>query len=495
MKKALLIIISIVAICTFIANIDFLSNFLDTMMTGSLVPIIVSIILMLARHIVQAVSYDAAFEAVGHKTGLWHNIVLIFSLVFINTFCLFSGATGVAFIIDDAHRQGLDAGQSTGGAILSQIGYFAAVMVISIIGFLTMMISGHTNMMFIIGGLVLMLVLVILSSLFFFGHYKPRILYRVFMVLEKIINKIGFLFKKHLKDGWGRNMAHSFVDTSNLLAENPKGTAVTVGYASLSAMLNMACLVAIGYAFGFEHVEALVAAFAVAAISVLLSPTPQGVGVVEAAIIAIITAYGCPIAAATAISLVYRGIMFWIPFAIGAVLLSQSGFFNSKKTPTEEQKAKDMAWIAGTLVFIVGAVNCVMVFFPSLFIPFTMLTSWIDMSSFMVGIPLVLTSLILVICAVGLVLRIRTAWAITLTLLMLIGGSLFLFTGTWQVGLICLLIAGFLFWKRECFDRPLNEIGTKKSDEPEWENRAKSGIDLSEEARSRAKERRDADID
>ena len=48
----------------------------------------------------------------------------------------------------------------------------------------------------------------------------------------------------------------------------------------------MACLVAIGYAFGFTHVTALVAAFAVAAISVILSPTPQGVGVVEAAIAA-----------------------------------------------------------------------------------------------------------------------------------------------------------------------------------------------------------------
>ena len=48
---------------------------------------------MLARHLVQAASYDAAFEAVGHKTGFWHNVVLIFSLVFINTFCLFSGAT------------------------------------------------------------------------------------------------------------------------------------------------------------------------------------------------------------------------------------------------------------------------------------------------------------------------------------------------------------------------------------------------------------------
>ena len=39
-------------------------------------------------------------------------------------------------------------------------------------------------------------------------------------------------------------------------------------------LLNMACLIAIGVAFGFDNVAALVAAFSVAAIAVILSPTP-----------------------------------------------------------------------------------------------------------------------------------------------------------------------------------------------------------------------------
>lgn len=442
--------------CFIIANVDYLADFFNTMMTGALVPMVIAILLMLGRHFVQAASYDAAFDAVGHATGFWHNVVLIFSLVFINTFCLFSGATGVAFIIDDAHREGCDAGQSTGGAILSQIGYFAAVFVISVIGFITMWISGHMNTVFLVGGLALAAVLVVLSSLFFVGHLKPRILYRVFLVLEKLINKVLGLLKKTLKPGWGRNMAHSFVATSDLLAKNPKGSVITVAYASFSAILNMACLVAIGYAFGFENVEALVAAFAVGAISVILSPTPQGVGVVEAMITAILTAYGCSVATAAAIALVYRGVMFWIPFCIGAVLLSQAGFFKSKKSPTEMQKHKDIAWISGTLVFLVGAVNIGAVFFPEAFTPYTMLTSWIDMSALMVGIPLILSSVVLMICAIGLILRFRTAWALTLGALVLIGGCEFLFQGTWEVGVACIILFVWLFWQRAAFDRPFS---------------------------------------
>ena len=277
--------------------------------------VVLAVALMLARHLVQAASYDAAFEAVGHKTGFWHNVVLIFSLVFINTFCLFSGATGVAFIIDDAHRKGRRRRPVHQRAPSSRRSATSPpCCVISVIGFLdhaSVRIheralprrrpasGGHASDR--------------LSSMFVVGYRRPRILFRVFLGAEALLNHLLGLVKKHLSPGWGRKTANSFVGSATILARNPQGTLVTVSYASFSAVLNMACLVAIGYAFGCTDVAALVAAFAVAAISVILSPTPQGVGVVEAAIAAILTAQGTSLATATAIALVYRGIMFWMP--------------------------------------------------------------------------------------------------------------------------------------------------------------------------------------
>ncbi|WP_139653727.1 lysylphosphatidylglycerol synthase transmembrane domain-containing protein [Raoultibacter phocaeensis] len=508
MKKALLLVLGIVTCCVLIANADYLAEFLKTLQTGALVPIAVSIVLMLGRHIVQALSYDAAFAAVGFKTGLWHNIVLIFSLVFINTFCLFSGATGVAFIIDDAHRKGADAGTATSGAILSQIGYFAAVLVISVIGFITMLVSGTMNTLFLVGGLLLAGVLLILSSMFVVGYRKPRVLFRVFLIVEKLINRVLGLVKKRMKPGWGRRTASSFIDSAGILAHNPVGTLVTVGYASFSAVLNMACLVAIGYAFGFEHVSALVAAFAVAAISVILSPTPQGVGVVEAAIAAILTAHGCSLATATAIALVYRGIMFWIPFCIGALLLSQSGFFADKKNATEQQRAKDIGWISGTLVGLVGLVNIGLSLIPTTFEPYSALTSWIDMGAFLKGPWLIACGIVLLVLAVGLVMRFRTAWALAVTVLILIAGGEFLFVDTAKVALAVVVLVVWLFWKRAAFDKPLalpRRAGRAKitpvrtgsdgaqvdqgrsgaengAGEPSWQEKAESGARIIQQA-------------
>ncbi|MEG0027508.1 MAG: lysylphosphatidylglycerol synthase domain-containing protein [Raoultibacter sp.] len=455
MKKALLLIVAIVALLFLIGNADMINDFLVTVKTGAVVPLLAAGVLMVARHLVQAASYDAAFEAVGHKTGFWNNVILIFNLVFINTFCLFSGATGVAFIIDDAHRKGADVGTATSGAVLSQIGYFAAILVISVIGFVTMLVSGTMNTLFLIGGLLLAGTLIGLSSMFFIGYFKPDLLYRFFDAVERLINKALGRFHKNLRAAWGSSTSDSMINSARILAHNPLGAFISIAYAAVSAILNMACLVAIGYAFGYENLAPLVAAFALAAISVILSPTPQGVGVVEAAIAMILTANGGSLATATAIALVYRGIMFWIPFCIGAVLLSQSGFFKNKKTATEWQRSKDIGWVAGTLVGIVGLVNIGISQFPELLAPYGALTQWVDLGGVLLGPALVAGGVILLILAIGLVLRYRTVWAIAMATLTLIAGSEFLFADTIKVAVPILLLTVWLFVKRDAFDRPL----------------------------------------
>lgn len=454
-KKALLLLLAIVAVCFLLANADYISSIVVAFQTGALVPLVVSIILMLARHFVQAASYDAAFAAVGHKTGFWHNVILIYSLVFINTFCLFSGATGVAFIIDDAHRRGCDAGQSTSGAILSQIGYFAAIFVISVIGFLTMLLSGNMNTLFLVGGLALAGVLLLLSSLFVVGYKWPQVLYKLFGFIGVKLEKLAQLIHKSLGDEWGKKTADSFIDSANILAKNPVGTLICIGYAALSAILNMLCLVAIGFAFGFQNIPVLIAAFAVAAISVILSPTPQGVGVVEAAIAAICTSAGCSLSTATAIALVYRGVMFWIPFCIGAVMLSQSGFFADKKDASQEKKDRDTAWLIGTIVLVVGAVNLALTLTPESLVPFTMLTEWVNIGGLLTSVFTLPGSIVLMVLAVGLILRSRIAWAATLVALVFVAGGEVLFESTWQVAVVAMVLVVWLLASHKTFDKRL----------------------------------------
>ena len=459
MKKALLIIVAIVACCFLLANADYLMNLINTMATGALIPLVFACVVMLLRHLTQAMSYKTAFDAVDFKeTTLWQDIVLIFSLVFINTFCLFSGATGVAFIIDDLRRKGAPIGTATSGAILSQIGYFAAIFVICIIGFVTMAVSGQVNTFFVVGGGALALVLLGLSSLFILGYFKPDALYWLFDKIERLVNKLFGLFKKSLAPAWGSTNADSMIRSSRILAHNPIGTVISVSWASLSAILNMLCLVAIGFAFGYTNVSALVAAFALAAVSVILSPTPQGIGVVEAAIAAIITGAGGELATATTIALVYRGIMFWLPFCIGALLLTQTDFFSSKdKKADPEQQKKDVAWVSGTFVGITGLVNIGLNFVPDAFEPYAAAIQFLNFGDVFFGPTLGIMGILLLVLAIGLVMRLHTAWGMTMVLLVLVAAVEFLFYATITVAAVMVALIVWLTWHRYAFDKPITQ--------------------------------------
>ena len=473
MKKAILIIVCIVACCVLLANADMLNDFASALATGAVVPLVIAVILMLVRHLTQAESYKTAFSAIGFdKTSLWDNIVLIFSIVFINTFCLFGGATGVAFIVDDLHRKGASLGTATSGAILSQVGYFAAIFVISVIGFITMTVSGTVNVLFVVGGLLLAGTLAILSSMFIIGYFKPDLLYRLFDFLDRWINKIISHFHRSLPAAWGSATADSIIKSARILAHNPQGTAVTASWASLSAITNMLCLVAVGFAFGYTNVPVLVAAFALAAISVILSPTPQGVGVVEAVIIAAVAGGGGDAALGATIALVYRGVMFWIPFGIGALLLSQTDFFVGKKNPSLEQKAKDIGWIARTLVGIVGLVNIGLNFIPSLFEPYQALVEWISFGDLFMGPTLIVVGIALLVLAVGLVMRFRTAWAITEVLLVLVAAAEFLFYDTIKVAIVVIALAVWLYARRQVFDQLITPDSIANMEPPKLPRRS-----------------------
>jgi len=63
----------------------------------------------------------------------------------------------------------------------------------------------------------------------------------------------------------------------------------------------------------------------------MISITPQGVGVVEAAVTVAFTAFGASATAGMAIGLVYRGIVFWMPFLIGAILIQTTKTFRPDK--------------------------------------------------------------------------------------------------------------------------------------------------------------------
>ena len=62
----------------------------------------------------------------------------------------------------------------------------------------------------------------------------------------------------------------------------------------------------------------------------MISFTPRGVGVVEAAVLVAFTLFGISQATGIAVVMVYRGIVFWLPFLVGAILIQRTKAFRGK---------------------------------------------------------------------------------------------------------------------------------------------------------------------
>jgi uncharacterized membrane protein YbhN (UPF0104 family) len=77
----------------------------------------------------------------------------------------------------------------------------------------------------------------------------------------------------------------------------------------------------------------VVASLGVAGIFAIVSPTPSGVGAVEAAVAVVLVAFGLGPAAALIVSLAFRGLTLWLPVLYGFAALQALGFSAMRPTP------------------------------------------------------------------------------------------------------------------------------------------------------------------
>lgn len=98
-----------------------------------------------------------------------------------------------------------------------------------------------------------------------------------------------------------------------------------------------------GVAFGVHQPEPLICGYVVATLFAMISITPQGVGVVEAAVVVAFTSFGVSARRACLSRSCTAGIVFWMPFLIGAILIQTTKTFkHDAKRAVRDQKGKGL---------------------------------------------------------------------------------------------------------------------------------------------------------
>jgi phosphatidylglycerol lysyltransferase len=454
MRKSLFLVIGLVVVVVILSRSDEIGTFIATVQTGAWLPLVVAAGFEVGKFFSQSYAVTSAFEATGAKRNPKKLLPVVFSAMFVNSLAPSGGTAGTLLYIEDARRDGVPVAQSTPAILLYDVAYFGGFLLIMVIGFAVLAWTHALSVYYIIAGILLVLIAAGLSLILVFGRKWPHLLRRFAEFLESKLNQLVTekMHRKPMKP-WADKLVDTFSSAANSIAESPRPALTAVAYMTLTAGCDMLAMTAIGFAFGFTKVPLLVGAYVAAQLLTIFSPTPQGVGIVEVGLALLLTSFGVSGSVSTAIALVYRGYVYWIPFLIGALSLQRTKLFTSTKPATAEEKAKETAHVIALVMIAIAVLSILFAILPAAPGAWQAVADWLANGVTLSPTYIVVSAILLVLLSRGLWMRNRTSWAISMVVLLL--ETVFLLSAGrgLRVAIVLIAMAVWMFVRRGVFDQ------------------------------------------
>ncbi len=319
---------------------DQLKHLIDTIEEGAPLFLILAVVFQLSKYFSQALSFIWCFRSVGARMPYANCVKLVFQTYFLDTVIPSFNISGTTIVVEEAQARGIEPGRSTGAALLRQVSISAAFVIVMVIGFVLLAIVGKLEPGWLILGICAVAVVGALVGAMVLAAMKPDLVLRIAAPFERLIDRILMHFKKKPIDDQVNDLVETYASSAKLMVKNKMDIVRELSFSVLANILEIACFAFVGAAFGMHNLEVVICVYVVATLSGMISIVPQGVGVVEGASLVAFTLFGIDQATGMAIILVYRAIIFWMPFLIGAVLMQNTNFkFDGKGLP--DKKAAD----------------------------------------------------------------------------------------------------------------------------------------------------------
>ena len=326
-------VLIVIALAVVLVRGDQLRELLVAMEGGSFIPLVLAIIAQFGKYTSQAFAGTQAFKTVGDiKVKPFQMLPLVFASYFMNVVAPSFNTAGLMLVIDFARKRGVSAGRATSAMLLLQISVITGFLVIMIIGFAVMQFAGRLTALWFFFGLIIVFFVGVMVAILLIGYKNLDILVVFLNPIARLANRLSRRFRKGKElPSWVLPVVKSFSEAAGKIREKPLEALRVFAFSVLASTFELCCFCLVGLAFGLDVLSVLIGGYVVATLFSWVAITPQGVGVVEAMIVVALTASRINAAMAATIAIVYRGIVFWMPFLIGAVLIHRTGLFSKNK--------------------------------------------------------------------------------------------------------------------------------------------------------------------
>jgi len=249
------------------------------------------------------------------------------------------------------------------GLLLQMVADYGAFCLVLLLGLLVLLHLGSLRWYEIVASALLLLYIGGMTLALSLGLWRPAWLHTVFAYIHRITNRVGGWFRHPslLGEDWSEHNSDEFIETSRRLVTQPGHLARTVLISLVAHIANLASLHAVFLAFHEKvSLPILIDGYSMTMLFWIVSPTSNGVGIVEGLMPVMLVSLGLSSTSAAIISLTYRGIGFWLPMLVGFVLLRRLRIFSQAEHQIAGEGQIGVAVLATALMGVVNLVSGVL---------------------------------------------------------------------------------------------------------------------------------------
>ena len=358
--------------------------------------------------------YREAFRTVGVRRTFRELTPVVFAAVYLNTVTPGAGPSATSVIAQEAVRSGSPADRVSQTGVLTQFAAFAGFAVVEFGGFAYLISLDAWHPWEVVSVVLVAFIIATLTVGLAGAVLAPDLMRRLLSGLEASGSRRGLRNRWAPARGWSDVVTRRYAGAARTVAEQPLGLLATWLCSVAMNLAGLATFIAVGFALGWPAFGALIAAWAVGTLVWLISPIPQGIGVVEAVLALMLASFGADAPTALAISLAYRGLAYWLPLAVGWVLASR---VPSLSPLSAEAREVFPVRLAAAVTFVVGVANVLTAFTPRFAARFGTIGRALPLQSEYGRLSAALAGVALMMLARGLWRRKRLAWLVTVTVL------------------------------------------------------------------------------
>jgi uncharacterized protein (TIRG00374 family) len=292
--------------------------------------LILALILQALKYLVLAYNFYVNFKKSGVELGYWDVLKATFVYIYVSVSTPFVGAGGLLAFVHFAGHKNVSRLKVGAGAFLALLGDylgFFLIIIFSLIFFRTTIDDFPLNYIYAIIGFGSFLLTLVFLSIF-----QKDFLKNFFNRIQKICNFATH--KTHRKIYFDKEWANRNVELAHEcfidIKKDPKFYIKVIFIALTFHILNIVTLAAVGWSFKEQlSFSKVVSSYVVVNTLETVSPTPNGIGVIESFVPEFMTTIGIDFSNSLIIITIFRFIYFYIPLFIGFYLSYR--IFNGKK--------------------------------------------------------------------------------------------------------------------------------------------------------------------